>query len=54
MRGMIFQMENWRLEVAKRLSTLEKLDGEPIIRAEECVNVSQKPDSPIHSQKTID
>ncbi|CAL7936154.1 unnamed protein product [Xylocopa violacea] len=48
------EVENWRLEVAKRLPTLEKLDGEPIIRAEECASASQKVDSPVQSQKSLD
>ncbi|XP_053994234.1 dynein axonemal light chain 1-like [Hylaeus anthracinus] len=42
------EVDQWRSEVARRLPTLEKLDGEPIIRAEECstANQSQKLDSP--------
>lgn len=47
-------MENWRLEVARRLPTLEKLDGELIIRAEECANVLQKLDSPLQTQKSVE
>lgn len=33
-------MDQWRLEVARRLPHLEKLDGEPIIRTEDnmCIN----------------
>ncbi|XP_078048596.1 dynein axonemal light chain 1 [Augochlora pura] len=30
------EVEQWRSEVARRLPMLEKLDGEPIIRTEEC------------------
>ncbi|KAF3430862.1 hypothetical protein E2986_02636 [Frieseomelitta varia] len=48
------EVENWRVEVARRLPTLEKLDGEPIIRTEECVNVSQKLDSPVQAQKSVE
>lgn len=41
------EMEQWRSEVARRLPTLEKLDGEPIIRTEECCVVqAQKVDCP--------
>ncbi|KAL6263241.1 hypothetical protein P5V15_006042 [Pogonomyrmex californicus] len=29
------EVEQWRLEVARRLTSLEKLDGDPIIRTEE-------------------
>ncbi|XP_011350134.1 dynein light chain 1, axonemal isoform X2 [Ooceraea biroi] len=29
------EVEQWRIEVARRLPNLEKLDGEPIIRTEE-------------------
>ncbi|OAD56454.1 Dynein light chain 1, axonemal [Eufriesea mexicana] len=47
------EVENWRSEVAKRLPVLEKLDGEPIIRTEECSNV-QKLDSPVQSQKSVE
>lgn len=51
---MHFQVENWRLEVARRLPTLEKLDGELIIRTEECANVLQKLDSPLQTQKSVE
>jgi len=42
------QVEQWRLEVARRLSNLEKLDGEPIIRTEENPIQLIKTDSPSH------
>ncbi|XP_071869647.1 dynein axonemal light chain 1 [Bombus fervidus] len=48
------EVENWRLEVARRLPTLEKLDGELIIRAEECANAPQKLDSPLSNQKPVE
>ncbi|XP_076245845.1 dynein axonemal light chain 1 [Calliopsis andreniformis] len=50
------EMEQWRSEVARRLPALEKLDGEPIIRTEECphANQSQKLDSPLQTQKSVD
>ncbi|XP_033322964.2 dynein axonemal light chain 1 [Megalopta genalis] len=38
------EMEQWRSEVARRLPMLEKLDGEPIIRTEECCE-SYEPDA---------
>lgn len=44
----ILQVEQWRLEVARRLSSLEKLDGEPIIRTEENPIQLVKTDSPSH------
>ncbi|XP_076632925.1 dynein axonemal light chain 1 [Colletes latitarsis] len=48
------ELEQWRSEVARRLPTLEKLDGEPIIRAEEysCPNQPQKPDCPLQPETT--
>ncbi|XP_076171094.1 dynein axonemal light chain 1 [Ptiloglossa arizonensis] len=48
------EMEQWRSEVARRLPTLVKLDGEPIIRTEECSNVNQpqKLDSPLQMEST--
>ncbi|CAK9803610.1 Dynein axonemal light chain 1 [Anthophora plagiata] len=49
-----FEVENWRMEVARRLPALEKLDGEPIIPINECVHVSQKFDSPVQSQRSIE
>ncbi|XP_018371726.1 PREDICTED: dynein light chain 1, axonemal-like isoform X1 [Trachymyrmex cornetzi] len=42
------EVEQWRLEVARRLSSLEKLDGEPIIRTEENSIQLVKTDSPSH------
>jgi len=42
------QVEQWRLEVARRLPSLEKLDGEPIIRTEENSIQLIKTDSPSH------
>lgn len=47
---MFFQVEQWRIEVARRLPNLEKLDGEPIIRTEENpISIpSAKTDSPSH------
>lgn len=47
------ELEQWRSEVARRLPTLEKLDGEPIIRTDEsvCVNQPPKIDSSSSSQK---
>ncbi|XP_076225623.1 dynein axonemal light chain 1 isoform X2 [Nomia melanderi] len=49
------EIEQWRSEVAKRLPTLEKLDGEPIIRTEECsgANQLQKVDSPLQSETNV-
>lgn len=45
----VIQVEQWRVEVARRLSNLEKLDGEPIIRTEENpVTILGKTDSPSH------
>ena len=44
----ILQVEQWRLEVARRLSSLEKLDGEPIIRTEENPIQLVKTDCPSH------
>ncbi|XP_076666476.1 dynein axonemal light chain 1 [Andrena cerasifolii] len=48
--------DQWRSEVARRLPILEKLDGEPIIRSEECscVNQPQTLDSPLQSQKSVE
>ncbi|XP_029160437.1 dynein light chain 1, axonemal-like isoform X2 [Nylanderia fulva] len=44
------EVEQWRIEVARRLPSLEKLDGEPIIRTEENpISIqSAKTDSPSH------
>ncbi|XP_029669624.1 dynein light chain 1, axonemal-like isoform X3 [Formica exsecta] len=44
------EIEQWRIEVARRLPNLEKLDGEPIIRTEENpISIqSAKTDSPSH------
>ncbi|EFN64869.1 Dynein light chain 1, axonemal [Camponotus floridanus] len=44
------EVEQWRIEVARRLPSLEKLDGEPIIRTEENpISIqSVKADSPSH------
>ncbi|XP_050450839.1 dynein axonemal light chain 1-like isoform X2 [Cataglyphis hispanica] len=44
------EVEQWRIEVARRLPNLEKLDGEPIIRTEENpISIqSAKADSPSH------
>ncbi|XP_043486501.1 dynein axonemal light chain 1-like [Polistes fuscatus] len=36
-----FEVDQWRLEVARRLPYLEKLDGEPIIRTEDNTFVNQ-------------
>lgn len=42
-------MEQWRIEVARRLPNLEKLDGEPIIRTEENpISIQSAKDSPSH------
>ncbi|XP_043252341.1 dynein axonemal light chain 1-like [Colletes gigas] len=48
------ELEQWRSEVARRLPTLEKLDGEPIIRTEEysCPNQPQKSDCPLQPETT--
>ncbi|CAL1686118.1 unnamed protein product [Lasius platythorax] len=45
------EVEQWRIEVARRLPSLEKLDGEPIIRTEENpISIqSIKTDSPSHN-----
>lgn len=48
------EVEMWRAEVARRLPVLEKLDGDPIIRTEECISASNKVDSPVQSQKSVD
>ncbi|XP_070168045.1 dynein axonemal light chain 1 isoform X2 [Polyergus mexicanus] len=44
------EIEQWRIEVARRLPNLEKLDGEPIIRTEENpISIqSAKTDNPSH------
>ncbi|KAG7211437.1 hypothetical protein KM043_010722 [Ampulex compressa] len=50
------EIEQWRLEVARRLPLLEKLDGEPIIRTEDsvCTNQQAKADVPLQSQKSTE
>ncbi|XP_076660955.1 dynein axonemal light chain 1-like [Halictus rubicundus] len=48
------ELEQWRSEVARRLPTLEKLDGEPIIRTEECcATQTQKVDCPSQSENSL-
>ncbi|XP_076385892.1 dynein axonemal light chain 1 [Megachile rotundata] len=47
------EVEQWRAEVARRLPTLEKLDGEPVIWTELSVTQLQT-DSPSQSQKSLE
>ncbi|XP_033212438.1 dynein light chain 1, axonemal-like [Belonocnema kinseyi] len=47
------ESEGWRMEVARRLPNLDKLDGEPIIRSEDGMQVQvNKPESSTQNSKS--
>ena len=50
-----FKIESWRMELARRLIHLEKLDGEPLIRSEEEDSVQHNKTDPLaQNSKSIE